>query len=37
MSDRIAIMRQGRIVAGSSAAEATEQSLMREFLGVTGD
>ena len=37
LSDRIAIMRQGRIVATVAAAEATEQSLMKEFLGVTGD
>jgi ribose transport system ATP-binding protein len=37
ISDRIAIMRQGRIVSTVAAAEATEQSLMKEFLGVTGD
>ncbi len=37
ISDRIAIMRQGRIVATVAAAEATEQSLMKEFVGVTGD
>jgi ribose transport system ATP-binding protein len=37
LSDRIAIMRQGRIVATVAAAESTEQSLMKEFLGVTGD
>ena len=34
ISDRIAIMRQGRIINTVDAAEATEQSLMREFLGV---
>ncbi len=37
ISDRIAIMRQGRIVDTVAAAEATEQSLMRAFLGVTDD
>jgi ribose transport system ATP-binding protein len=37
ISDRIAIMRQGRIIATVAAAEATEHSLMKEFLGVTGD
>ena len=37
LSDRIAIMRQGRIVATVAAAESAEQSLMKEFLGVTGD
>ena len=35
--DRIAIMRHGRIISTVSAEEATEQSLMKEFLGVTGD
>jgi ribose transport system ATP-binding protein len=34
ISDRIAIMRHGRIINTVSAADATEQSLMREFLGV---
>jgi ribose transport system ATP-binding protein len=34
LSDRIAIMRQGRIVNTVAAREATEQSLMKEFLGV---
>ena len=34
ISDRIAIMRQGRIVDTVPSAGATEQSLMREFLGV---
>ncbi len=34
ISDRIAIMRRGRIVDIVPAADATEQSLMREFLGV---
>jgi len=34
LSDRIAIMRQGRIVNTVSARESTEQSLMKEFLGV---
>ncbi len=37
ISDRIAIMRQGRIINTVVAAEATEQSLMREFLGVGHD
>jgi ribose transport system ATP-binding protein len=37
ISDRIVIMRQGRIVSTVRAAEATEHSLMKEFLGVTGD
>ena len=37
ISDRIAIMRQGHIVSTVAAAESTEQSLMKEFLGVTGD
>ena len=37
ISDRIAIMRQGRIVNTVAAATATEQSLMREFLGVAND
>jgi ribose transport system ATP-binding protein len=37
ISDRIAIMRHGRIISTVSAEEATEQSLMKEFLGVTGD
>jgi ribose transport system ATP-binding protein len=37
ISDRIAIMRQGRLVATVEAATATEQSLMKEFVGVTGD
>jgi ribose transport system ATP-binding protein len=37
ISDRIVIMRQGRVVSTVVAAEATEQSLMKEFLGVTGD
>ncbi len=36
ISDRIVVMRQGRIIATVAAAEATEQSLMKEFLGVTG-
>jgi len=34
ISDRIAIMRAGRIVATVDAREATEESLMKEFLGV---
>ncbi|HZW02192.1 MAG TPA: sugar ABC transporter ATP-binding protein [Candidatus Deferrimicrobium sp.] len=37
ISDRIAIMRNGRIISMVAAAEATEQSLMKEFLGVTAD
>ncbi len=37
ISDRIAIMRNGRIISTVAAAEATEQSLMKEFLGVTGE
>ncbi len=37
ISDRIAIMRHGRIINTVSAADATEQSLMREFLGVASD
>ncbi len=37
ISDRIAIMRHGRIISTVAAEEATEQSLMKEFLGVTGD
>ena len=37
ISDRIAIMRHGRIISTVAAAEATEQSLMKEFLGVTGE
>jgi ribose transport system ATP-binding protein len=35
LSDRIAIMRQGRIVKIVSAADASEHGLMREFLGVS--
>lgn len=35
LSDRIAIMRAGRIVGTVDATTATEHSLMREFLGVT--
>jgi ribose transport system ATP-binding protein len=34
LSDRIAIMRRGRIVGEVDARGATEQSLMRHFLGV---
>jgi len=34
ISDRIAVMRAGRIVTTVAAAEATEESLMKEFLGV---
>jgi ribose transport system ATP-binding protein len=34
LSDRIVIMRAGRIVATVEARTATEQSLMTEFLGV---
>ena len=34
LSDRIAVMRQGRLVTVIGSAEATEQSLMKEFLGV---
>jgi ribose transport system ATP-binding protein len=34
MSDRIAVMRAGRIVDTVTAAEATEEGLMKEFLGV---
>jgi ribose transport system ATP-binding protein len=34
LSDRIAIMRKGRIVGTVDAHEATEESLMKEFLGV---
>jgi ribose transport system ATP-binding protein len=37
ISDRIAVMRQGRIVSIVEAIGATEQGLMKEFLGVTGD
>ena len=36
ISDRIAIMRAGRIVATVDAEDATEESLMKEFLGVGG-
>jgi ribose transport system ATP-binding protein len=34
ISDRIAIMRAGRIIATVDAREATEESLMKGFLGV---
>jgi ABC-type sugar transport system ATPase subunit len=34
LSDRIAIMRQGRIIATVDARDATEENLMKEFLGV---
>jgi ribose transport system ATP-binding protein len=34
ISDRIAIMRAGRIIATVDATEATEEGLMKEFLGV---
>ena len=34
ISDRIAVMRAGRIVATVLASESTEESLMKEFLGV---
>jgi len=37
ISDRIAIMRGGRIINTVDAATATEHSLMREFLGVASD
>ena len=37
LSDRIAIMRAGRIVKTVAADGATEHSLMREFLGVADD
>jgi ribose transport system ATP-binding protein len=34
LSDRIAIMREGRIIATVNARDATEENLMKEFLGV---
>jgi ribose transport system ATP-binding protein len=34
ISDRIAVMRQGRLISIVAAADATEQGLMKEFLGV---
>ena len=34
ISDRIAVMRAGRIVGSVDARQATEESLMQEFLGV---
>jgi ribose transport system ATP-binding protein len=37
ISDRIAVMRQGRIVKIIDAGMATEHGLMKEFLGVPGD
>ena len=37
LSDRIAIMRAGHIVKTVSARDATEHSLMREFLGVADE
>ncbi|CAN5609427.1 ribose ABC transporter ATP-binding protein RbsA [soil metagenome] len=37
ISDRIAIMREGAIVATVAARETTEQDLMKEFLGVGSD
>jgi ribose transport system ATP-binding protein len=37
LSDRIVIMRAGRIVGTVDAPAATEHSLMKEFLGVTSD
>ncbi len=37
LSDRIAIMRAGRIVDTVDASTATEHSLMRQFLGVADD
>ena len=36
ISDRIAIMRAGRIIGTVDAADASEESLMKEFLGVAG-
>lgn len=35
LSDRIAVMREGRITAVVDAAEATEESLVREFVNVS--
>ncbi len=35
LSDRIAVMRQGRLVDVVDAAAATEESLVKEFVGVT--
>ena len=34
LSDRIAVMRKGRVVGVVPAAEATEESLVKEFIGV---
>jgi len=34
LSDRIAVMRQGRVVGVVPASQATEESLVKEFIGV---